>query len=77
MRAPAHPIIIVLGMGVLRPWLAEVVSAGHMVLSAVGDIRRNMASGRGRRPDVPNAVIRAATEGAGSSSPVPAGTGFR
>ena len=57
LRAPAHPTIIVLGMGVLRPWLAEVVSAGHMVLSAVGDIRRNMASGRGRRPDVPNAVI--------------------
>ena len=79
LRAPAHPTIIVLGMGVLRPWLAEVVSAGHMVLSAVGGIRRNMASGRGRRPDVPNAVIagRAATEGAGSSSPVPAGTGFR
>ena len=65
LRAPAHPIIIVLGMGVLRPWLAEVVSAGHMVLSAVGDIRRNMASGRGRRPDVPNAVIARARRNGG------------
>src|SRR4051812_24254553 len=52
-------------MGVLRPWLAEVVSAGHMVLSAVGDIRRNMASGRGRRPDVPNAVIARARRNGG------------
>ena len=43
----------------LRSWLAEVVSAGHMVLSAVENIRRNMASGRGRRPYVPNAVPNA------------------
>jgi hypothetical protein len=73
LRAPAHPTIIVLGMGVPRLWLAEVVSAGRMVLSAVGDIRRNMASGRGRRPDVPNAVIARArrNEGGGIVEPRP------
>ena len=77
LRAPAHPIIIVLGMGCCgRGWpkssppgawfspRSEISAATW--LQGGADMSRTRSS-RGR----------AATEGAGSSSPVPAGTGFR